>query len=101
MDLKVCCVVLCLRSTAELFDLGLVAVNTAILLVSALTCGLAMLALQAGRIGAIRHFRGTYLQDWIADPDFPLVWRLDKTQAGSGAHVPAPISRSWRASAAT
>jgi len=38
----------------ELFDLGLVAVNTAILLVSALTCGLAMLALQAGRIGAVR-----------------------------------------------
>ena len=39
----------------------------------------------AGRIGAVRHFRGTYLQDWIADPDFPLVWRLDKAQAGSGA----------------
>ena len=39
----------------------------------------------AGRIGTIRHFRGTYLQDWIADPEFPLVWRLDKTQAGSGA----------------
>lgn len=38
-----------------------------------------------GRIGTVRHFRGTYLQDWIADPDFPLVWRLDKTQAGSGA----------------
>jgi cytochrome o ubiquinol oxidase subunit 3 len=38
----------------ELFDLGLVAVNTAILLVSALTCGLAMIALQAGRLGAVR-----------------------------------------------
>jgi cytochrome o ubiquinol oxidase subunit 3 len=38
----------------ELFDLGLVAVNTAILLVSALTCGLAMIALQAGKLGAVR-----------------------------------------------
>lgn len=38
-----------------------------------------------GRIGEIRHFRGTYLQDWIADPAFPMVWRLDKSKAGSGA----------------
>ena len=38
-----------------------------------------------GRIGEIRHYRGTYLQDWVADPKFPLVWRLDKTKAGSGA----------------
>ncbi|MEX2273091.1 MAG: Gfo/Idh/MocA family oxidoreductase [Vicinamibacterales bacterium] len=41
--------------------------------------------IEDGRIGDIRHFRGTYLQDWIADPAFPLVWRLDKTKAGSGA----------------
>ena len=41
--------------------------------------------IDSGRIGAIRHFRGTYLQDWITDPTFPLVWRLDKTQSGSGA----------------
>jgi predicted dehydrogenase len=46
---------------------------------------LARQLIDAGRIGTIRHFRGTYLQDWIADPDFPLVWRLDKAQAGSGA----------------
>ena len=46
---------------------------------------LAKQLIEAGRIGTIRHFRGTYLQDWIADPEFPLVWRLDKTQAGSGA----------------
>ena len=38
-----------------------------------------------GELGAIRHYRGTYLQDWITDPKFPLVWRLDKTMAGSGA----------------
>jgi predicted dehydrogenase len=46
---------------------------------------LAKSLIDAGRIGTIRHFRGTYLQDWIADPEFPLVWRLQKTQAGSGA----------------
>ncbi|HWL63001.1 MAG TPA: cytochrome o ubiquinol oxidase subunit III [Steroidobacteraceae bacterium] len=38
----------------ELFDLGLVAVNTGILLLSALTCGLAMISLQAGQLGAVR-----------------------------------------------
>jgi predicted dehydrogenase len=38
-----------------------------------------------GRLGTIRHFRGTYLQDWINDPAFPLTWRLDRTRAGSGA----------------
>lgn len=39
----------------------------------------------AGRIGAIRHVRATYLQDWIVDPQFPLVWRLRREVAGSGA----------------
>jgi predicted dehydrogenase len=39
----------------------------------------------AGELGEIRHYRGTYLQDWIADPKFPLVWRLDRKKAGSGA----------------
>ncbi|WP_375388188.1 Gfo/Idh/MocA family protein [uncultured Amnibacterium sp.] len=38
-----------------------------------------------GRIGDVRHIRAAYLQDWIADPEFPLVWRLDKDAAGSGA----------------
>ncbi|MBN2322847.1 MAG: Gfo/Idh/MocA family oxidoreductase [Spirochaetes bacterium] len=38
-----------------------------------------------GRLGKIFHFRALYLQDWIVDPDFPLVWRLDKKTAGSGA----------------
>lgn len=38
-----------------------------------------------GRLGEIRHYRGTYLQDWIIDPDFPLVWRLQKDLSGSGA----------------
>jgi predicted dehydrogenase len=39
----------------------------------------------SGRIGVIRHVRATYLQDWIVDPQFPLVWRLQKDKAGSGA----------------
>ena len=46
---------------------------------------LARQIIEEGRIGKIRHFRGTYLQDWITDPAFPLVWRLDRRKAGSGA----------------
>ncbi|HZE30648.1 MAG TPA: Gfo/Idh/MocA family oxidoreductase [Actinoallomurus sp.] len=38
-----------------------------------------------GRLGTIRHVRAQYLQDWIVDPEFPLVWRLDVNKAGSGA----------------
>ncbi len=38
-----------------------------------------------GRVGEIRHVRAQYLQDWIADPEAPLSWRLDKEKAGSGA----------------
>lgn len=38
-----------------------------------------------GQLGEIRHWRGTYLQDWIVDPEFPLVWRLQQGIAGSGA----------------
>ena len=38
-----------------------------------------------GRLGAIRHVRAQYLQDWIVDPSFPLVWRLQRDRAGSGA----------------
>lgn len=38
-----------------------------------------------GRVGDIRHVRVQYLQDWLADPEAPLSWRLDKAKAGSGA----------------
>jgi len=38
-----------------------------------------------GRIGTVRHVRAQYLQDWIVDPEFPLVWRLRAEEAGSGA----------------
>lgn len=38
-----------------------------------------------GDLGEIRHYRGTYLQDWIIDPKLPLLWRFQKEKAGSGA----------------
>ncbi len=38
-----------------------------------------------GRLGVLRHVRAQYLQDWIVDPEFPLVWRLQRDKAGSGA----------------
>lgn len=46
---------------------------------------LARMLVAEGRLGTIRHVRAQYLQDWIVDPEFPLVWRLDKDKAGSGA----------------
>ena len=36
----------------------------------------------SGRLGVIRHVRAVYLQDWIVDPQFPLVWRLQQGQGG-------------------
>jgi len=42
--------------------------------------------IEDGFIGDIHHFRGVFLQDWIVDPDFPLVWRLQGQEAGSGAN---------------
>jgi predicted dehydrogenase len=38
-----------------------------------------------GALGEIRHFRGSYMQDWLVDPKSPLSWRLEKKTAGSGA----------------
>ena len=46
---------------------------------------LAKQIIESGQIGDVRHYRGTYLQDWPTDPKLPLVWRMDKKQAGSGA----------------
>ncbi|NOU67107.1 gfo/Idh/MocA family oxidoreductase [Paenibacillus sp. LMG 31461] len=37
-----------------------------------------------GVIGDIYHVRAQYLQDWLMDADFPLVWRLKKDICGSG-----------------
>ncbi|WP_028612207.1 Gfo/Idh/MocA family protein [Paenibacillus harenae] len=47
---------------------------------------LAKKLVEDGRIGKIFHFRTVFLQDWIIDPSFPLVWRLQKEIAGSGSH---------------
>ena len=41
--------------------------------------------IEDGKIGDVYHYHGAYLQDWIMDPNFPLVWRLEKKYAGSGA----------------
>jgi predicted dehydrogenase len=46
---------------------------------------LARRLVEQGRIGEIRHVRAVYAQDWIADPAFPMVWRLQRSAAGSGA----------------
>jgi predicted dehydrogenase len=39
-----------------------------------------------GALGEIYHYYARYAQDWIVDPRFPLVWRLQKGVSGSGAH---------------
>lgn len=41
--------------------------------------------IDSGVLGRIFHYRAVYLQEWIIDPEFPKVWRLDKKVAGSGA----------------
>jgi predicted dehydrogenase len=46
---------------------------------------LAKQIIENGDIGDIVHWRAVYNQDWIVDPEFPLVWRLDKNIAGTGA----------------
>lgn len=46
---------------------------------------LAYQLISSGKLGRIYHFRAIYLQEWIMDPEFPQVWRLDKSVAGSGA----------------
>src|SRR4029079_9889954 len=57
---------------------------------------LARQIIDEGRLGRLYHFRGTYLQDWVADPNVPLYWRLQKEKAGSAAlgrlasHPPDP-----------
>src|SRR4030095_6744264 len=42
--------------------------------------------IEEGALGDIFHYRARYSQDWIVDPNFPLVWRLQKGVSGSGAH---------------
>jgi len=42
--------------------------------------------IQNNELGKIYHFRAQYLQDWITDPEFSLVWRLKKELSGTGAN---------------
>jgi len=47
---------------------------------------LAKQLIDEGKIGRVHHFNAVYYQDWLVDPDFPMVWRHDKKLSGSGAH---------------
>ena len=42
--------------------------------------------IEEGTLGEIYHYYARYAQDWIVDPEFPLVWRLQKGVSGSGTH---------------
>ena len=44
------------------------------------------LLIESGALGEIYHFRASYLQEWIM-PHYktPMIWRLQKAHAGSGA----------------
>jgi predicted dehydrogenase len=46
---------------------------------------LAYQLVKAGKIGRVYHVRCYYLQDW-AGPDVPLIWRFQKSVAGSGSN---------------
>jgi predicted dehydrogenase len=46
---------------------------------------LAKRLIEGGRLGEIRHWRAVYLQDFILDPELPLIWRFRREVAGSGA----------------
>ena len=52
--------------------------------VPAIAAGISVRA-RAGKIGKVFHVRAQYLQDW-AGPDVPLIWRFQKSVAGSGSH---------------
>ena len=41
--------------------------------------------IHSGALGESYHFRAVSLQEWITDPEFPLIWRRQKDLAGSGA----------------
>jgi predicted dehydrogenase len=41
--------------------------------------------IKEGTLGRIYHVRARYLQSW-GGPETPMLWRFDKSRAGSGAH---------------
>jgi predicted dehydrogenase len=40
--------------------------------------------IESGELGDITLFRGTFDQDFLANPDIPFSWRLDRALAGTG-----------------
>lgn len=46
---------------------------------------LARRLVEEGRLGKVYHFRGSFYQDWLVDPESPMTWRLRREEAGSGA----------------
>jgi len=40
--------------------------------------------IEEGRIGQVFHYRGTYQQQWGADPSRPSTWKMHPEQAGHG-----------------
>jgi predicted dehydrogenase len=43
--------------------------------------------IEGGELGEIRSFRATFLLDYAADPDVPLLWRFQKRLAGGGIAI--------------
>lgn len=41
--------------------------------------------IREGHLGRIFLFHGFYFQDWPLDPEFPHVWRMDRSMAGAGS----------------
>ena len=57
-----------------------------------------------GRLGTVRHVRAAYLQDWLADPESPMTWRLKQGNGrlrGAGRHRLATPSTRCCSSSAT
>ncbi|HVU07461.1 MAG TPA: Gfo/Idh/MocA family oxidoreductase [Verrucomicrobiae bacterium] len=47
---------------------------------------LAKRIISEGALGRIFHFHARYAQDRLADPEFPVDWRLQKATSGGGVH---------------
>jgi predicted dehydrogenase len=41
--------------------------------------------IESGELGEVTLFRGVFDQDFLANPDVPFSWRLDRAMAGTGA----------------
>lgn len=46
--------------------------------------GFARRLVQTGRLGRVRYFRGSYLQDWGNDPEMPHSWKFQAQHSGAG-----------------